>query len=181
MYKWDSPHVDRCTGHGKEPLSPLLWSPHLCASGWLLTQRTYLFVCLSDERKIYIHASLAGRNMLYLQRNKDFNYLFLVQFPLNLPRLYHTSISPLRVRTSMMVWPRKSSLSRLNLCFTRDLMSSSSSQTRTLMRSDELWHSLNGTETQIVKEKTLWCWRLWVDTKMFSRRANEVFVEGLES
>ena len=61
------------------------------------------------------------------------------------PRLYQTSISPLSVRTSMMVWPRKSSDSRLNFCFTRDLMSSSSSQTRTLMRSEELWHSLKKT------------------------------------
>lgn len=58
------------------------------------------------------------------------------------PRLYQTSISPLRVRTSMMVWPRKSSDSRLKCCFTRDLMSSSSSHTRTLMRSVALWHSL---------------------------------------
>lgn len=60
----------------------------------------------------------------------------------NIPRLYQTSISPLRVRTSMMVWPRKSSDSRLKCCFTRDLMSSSSSHTRTLMRSVALWHSL---------------------------------------
>lgn len=98
---------------------------------------------------------------------KHFNYHFLVLIPLQLaapliclchlftrlensPKLYQTSISPLRVRTSMIVWPRKSSLSRLNLCFTRDLMSSSSSQTRTLMRSDELWHSLDEVETQIV-------------------------------
>lgn len=60
----------------------------------------------------------------------------------DVPRLYQTSISPLRVRTSMMVWPRKSSDSRLKCCFTRDLMSSSSSHTRTLMRSVALWHSL---------------------------------------
>lgn len=60
------------------------------------------------------------------------------------PRLYQTSISPLSVRTSMMVWPRKSSDSLLKRCLTRDLMSSSSSQTRTLMRSEELWHSLQG-------------------------------------
>lgn len=58
------------------------------------------------------------------------------------PRLYHTSISPLSVRTSMIVWPRKSSDSRLNFCLTRDLMSSSSSHTRTFIRSEELWHSL---------------------------------------
>lgn len=66
----------------------------------------------------------------------------------NWPRLYQTSISPLRVRTSMIVWPRKSSDSRLNFCFTRDLMSSSSSHTRTLMRSEELWHSLKHTHSQ---------------------------------
>lgn len=59
-----------------------------------------------------------------------------------LPRLYQTSISPLSVRTSMMVWPRKSSDSRLKCCFTLDLISSSSSHTRTLMRSVALWHSL---------------------------------------
>jgi len=63
-----------------------------------------------------------------------------------LPRLYQTSISPLRVRTSMIVWPRKSSDSLLKRCLTRDLMSSSSSQTRTLMRSEELWHSLGRRE-----------------------------------
>lgn len=58
------------------------------------------------------------------------------------PRLYHTSISPLSIRTSMMVCPRKSSDSRLKCCFTRDLMSSSSSQTLTLILSVALWHSL---------------------------------------
>lgn len=62
--------------------------------------------------------------------------------PASSPKLYQTSISPLSVRTSMMVWPRKSSDSRFSRCFTRDLMSSSSSHTRTLMRSEELWHSL---------------------------------------
>lgn len=61
---------------------------------------------------------------------------------LHSPRLYHTSISPLSVRTSMIVCPRKSSDSRLNFCLTRDLMSSSSSHTRTFIRSEELWHSL---------------------------------------
>lgn len=59
-----------------------------------------------------------------------------------IPRVYHTSISPLSVRTSMMLCPRKSSDSLFRRCFTRDLMSSSSSQTRSLIRSDELWHSL---------------------------------------
>lgn len=100
--------------------------------------------------------------------NKDFNYQSLVLLSLNdllhpfsvsnpfpiiedSPRLYQTSMSPLRVRTSMMVWPRKSSLSRLNLCFTRDLMSSSSSHTRTLIRSDELWHSLDEAETEHIE------------------------------
>lgn len=61
---------------------------------------------------------------------------------LHSPRLYHTSISPLSVRTSMIVCPRKSSDSRLNFCLTRDFMSSSSSHTRTFIRSEELWHSL---------------------------------------
>ena len=60
----------------------------------------------------------------------------------DIPKLYQTSISPLRVRTSMMLWPKKSSDSLFRRCFTRDLMSSSSSQTRNLIRSDELWHSL---------------------------------------
>lgn len=52
MFRSDWPRVDRCTGHGRELPSPLLWSPHLCASGWLLTQQTYLFSCLSDESQI---------------------------------------------------------------------------------------------------------------------------------
>lgn len=43
------------------------------------------------------------------------------------PRLYQTSISPLSVRTSMIVCPRKSSGSLINLCLTLDLISSSSS------------------------------------------------------
>lgn len=58
------------------------------------------------------------------------------------PRLYQTSISPLSVRTSMILWPRKSSDSLFRRCFTFDLMSSSSSHTRTLIRSEKLWHSL---------------------------------------
>ena len=57
-------------------------------------------------------------------------------------RWYHTSISPDRVRTSMIVCPRKSSLSRVSFCRSRAFRSLSSSQTRTLMRSLELWHSL---------------------------------------
>lgn len=57
-------------------------------------------------------------------------------------KLYQTSISPDNVRTSMIVCPRKSSDSRVNFCLIFDLKSLSSSQTRTLMRSDELWHSL---------------------------------------
>lgn len=60
----------------------------------------------------------------------------------HLPRLYQTSISPLRVLTSMIVCPKKSSDSFLKCCFTRDLISSSSSQTLTFIRSVELWHSL---------------------------------------
>lgn len=119
-------------------------------------------VCRMKE----IHASLFGWNLFHLRETSTSIICFLfcylcatcrsshpslihhLLFPYleNSPRLYQTSISPLRVRTSMMVWPRKSSLSRLNLCFTRDLMSSSSSHTRTLMRSDELWHSLDEAE-----------------------------------
>ena len=57
-------------------------------------------------------------------------------------KLYHTSISPDRVRTSIMVCPRKSSDSRVNFCRNLDFKSLSSSQTLTLIRSDELWHSL---------------------------------------
>ena len=44
--------------------------------------------------------------------------------------------------TSMMVWPRKSSDSRVNFWRILDLKSLSSSHTRTFIRSDELWHSL---------------------------------------
>ena len=57
-------------------------------------------------------------------------------------RLYHTSISPDNVRTSMMVCPKKSSDSRVNFCLSFDFRSLSSSHTRTLILSDELWHSL---------------------------------------
>ena len=57
-------------------------------------------------------------------------------------KLYQTSISPDKVLTSIMVWPRKSSDSLVNFCLNLDFKSLSSSQTRTLMRSDELWHSL---------------------------------------
>lgn len=42
----------------------------------------------------------------------------------------------------MILWPKKSSDSLFSRCFTLDLMSSSSSQTRTLILSEELWHSL---------------------------------------
>lgn len=56
-------------------------------------------------------------------------------------KLYQTSISPDRVLTSIIVWPKKSSDSRVNFCLNLDFKSLSSSQTRTLIRSDELWHS----------------------------------------
>lgn len=56
-------------------------------------------------------------------------------------KLYQTSISPLSVRTSMIVWPRKSSDSRVSFWRSLDFKSLSSSQTRTLIRSDELWDS----------------------------------------
>lgn len=78
-----------------------------------------------------------------------------------LPKLYQTSISPLKVRTSIIVWPKKSSDSRVN--FWRSLLFKSLSsslkntkdafkntllfriflpyQTRTLILSVELWHS----------------------------------------
>ena len=42
----------------------------------------------------------------------------------------------------MIVCPRKSSDSRVNFCLNFDFRSLSSSQTLTLMRSEELWHSL---------------------------------------
>lgn len=51
--------------------------------------------------------------------------------------------------TSMMVCPRKSSLSRVSFCLSLDLMSLSSSHTLTLMRSLELWHSLRGKEESV--------------------------------
>lgn len=57
-------------------------------------------------------------------------------------KLYQTSISPDSVRTSIMVWPKKSSDSRVNFCRNFDFKSLSSSHTRTFIRSDELWHSL---------------------------------------
>ena len=57
-------------------------------------------------------------------------------------RLYHTSISPESVRTSMIVCPKKSSDSLVNFCRNFDFKSLSSSHTRTLILSEELWHSL---------------------------------------
>ena len=66
-------------------------------------------------------------------------------------RLYQTSISPDNVRTSIMVWPRKSSDSRVNFCLSLDFKSLSSSQTRTLIRSDELWHSLKKSDKKYFK------------------------------
>lgn len=71
MSKSDWPHVDRCTGHGKELPSPLPWSPHLCASGWLPTRQTYLFSCLSDKSKISY--SLASWNMFLSTGDKHYN------------------------------------------------------------------------------------------------------------
>ena len=56
-------------------------------------------------------------------------------------RLYHSSLSPDSVRTSITHWPKKSSLSRRIRAFTFDFISLSSSQTRTLIRSVELAHS----------------------------------------
>lgn len=58
--------------------------------------------------------------------------------------------------TSMMVWPRKSSDSRVNFWRSFDLISLSSSQTRTLIRSDELWHSLNHFIVSINEKYELW-------------------------
>lgn len=100
------------------------------------------FVC--EEHKTYRNTVI--RFALALQMDDEIQYIEQDSTwccKSNWPRLYQTSISPLKVRTSMIVWPRKSSDSRLNFCFTRDLMSSSSSHTRTLMRSEELWHSLH--------------------------------------
>ena len=71
-----------------------------------------------------------------------------------LPRLYQTSISPESVRTSMMVWPRKSSDSRVSFCRSFDLRSLSSSQTRTLILSDELWHSLKSNQSRSLSDRT---------------------------
>ena len=72
-------------------------------------------------------------------------------------KLYHTSISPDKVRTSMMVCPKKSSDSRVNFCLILDLKSLSSSHTRTLIRSDELWHSLKN-YVKINREKSRKKW-----------------------
>ena len=70
-------------------------------------------------------------------------------------KLYQTSISPDKVLTSIMVWPRKSSDSLVNFCLNLDFKSLSSSQTQTLMRSDELWHSLQKNKKQ-KKNKIKW-------------------------
>lgn len=55
------------------------------------------------------------------------DWLLLWYNMLHWPRLYQTSISPDNVRTSMIVWPRKSSDSLVNVDRIRDLKSSSSS------------------------------------------------------
>ena len=78
-------------------------------------------------------------------------------------KLYQTSISPDKVLTSIMVWPRKSSDSLVNFCLNLDFKSLSSSQTRTLIRSDELWHSLQK------KYHTL-----LISSQKLSRSANKV-------
>ena len=50
--------------------------------------------------------------------------------------------------TSIIVWPRKSSDSRVSFCLSFDFKSLSSSQTRTLILSEELWHSLKRKRTK---------------------------------
>ena len=52
-----------------------------------------------------------GGSLVYLKSPKPQQKHDKMRF---LPRLYHTSISPLSVRTSIIVWPRKSSDSRLS-------------------------------------------------------------------
>lgn len=47
-----------------EPLSPLPWSLHLCASGWLLTRQTYQFSCLFKESKT--RDSVGGWHLFHL-------------------------------------------------------------------------------------------------------------------
>ena len=61
-----------------------------------------------------------------------------------LPRLYQTSISPLSVRTSIIVCPRKSSGSLISFDLTRALISSSSSlpSERTRNRSESCFFKL---------------------------------------
>lgn len=160
LVRSDWPHVDTCTGRGKEHSSLRPWSPHWCACEWLPTQQIYPSSCLSEAR---------GRRFISCPAISVFRHLF--GRGSDSPRLYQTSISPLRVRTSMMVWPRKSSLSRLNLCLTRDLMSSSSSHTRTLIRSDELWHSLGEAE---MKQMTLFFYAIRLSTILHN---NSIFLE----
>lgn len=63
--------------------------------------------------------------------------------------MYQTSISPDRVLTSIIAWPRKSSDSRVSFCRSLLFRSLSSSQTRIFIRSVELLHSLK-------LENTIW-------------------------
>ena len=83
-------------------------------------------------------------------------------------KLYHTSISPDKVLTSIMVWPRKSSDSLVNFCLNLDLRSLSSSQTLTLMRSDELWHSLRRKKNNSVRQTKIVCYYVSEIFKKFS-------------
>lgn len=161
-----SPHGGRCIAHGMVPLSPRPWSPHWCATEWHQRLPTCPSACLNqtEQRKFlaswvfllfvwwtFIHSA---RNIPCTESKVSGKFSARLCWDFNhLPRLYQTSISPLRVRTSIIVWPKKSSDSLLKRCFTLDLMSSSSSQTRTLIRSEELWHSLRGKQAVFLK-----CW-----------------------
>ena len=69
----------------------------------------------------------------------------VIQSLLKVINLFFHLINPLNF-TSMIVCPRKSSDSLVSLCLSLDLRSLSSSQTRTLILSLELWHSLRYTK-----------------------------------
>ena len=129
MYSRESslPREDKCTEHGRAPLFLRLLFQRLYEAWLHLTRLIYQFVSL-EIMMIMIEIIIITKLEFCAK--------------VNLPKLYQTSISPLSVRTSMIVCPRKSSDSRVSFCMSLALMSSSSSQTLTFIRSHELWHSL---------------------------------------
>lgn len=65
------PHASRCTGHGMEPLSPLLWFPHWCACGWLQTLPIYPCACLYEDGEKQWESKRDGERETLKREKKD--------------------------------------------------------------------------------------------------------------